>query len=118
MAVFNFKVGDIIKVEVIKIHDFGAIVKFPNDNRKGLIHISQISEEFVKDINDHLKVGDNIEARIKKISGNGKIDLTLKKKKKSLFPEGSEKEFKNRCFEEKMNEFLNKKEETNYNITE
>ncbi|MFH2137621.1 MAG: S1 RNA-binding domain-containing protein [Candidatus Omnitrophota bacterium] len=103
----NFKIGDLVEAEVTKIHNFGAIVKLPN-NKRGLIHISQISDDFVKNISEHLKIGDKVSARIKKITGDGKIDLTLKKKKKVAVPVAREKEFKICAFEEKLDAFLKK----------
>ncbi len=105
----GFKVNDFVDVQVTKIHSFGAIVTLP-EGRRGLIHISQVSDDFVKDINSYLKVGDKLTARIKKIASDGKIDLTLRKKKKILVPEVREKEFKFSHLEEKMNEFLSRTE--------
>ncbi len=107
---FGFKVGDVVKVQVLKIHNFGAFVKLP-DNKRGLIHISQVSDDFVKDIKDYLKAGDKVEARIKKITADGKIDLTLKKKRKVLVSPARTKEFKISPFHEKIDEFLKKEEE-------
>lgn len=103
----EFKVNDIVDVQVAKIHSFGAIVTLP-DGKRGLIHISQVSDDFVKDINSYLKAGDKLQARIKKIASDGKIDLTLRKKKKVVVPEVREKEFKFSHLEEKMNEFLSR----------
>ena len=70
------KIDDVVDAEVIKVAEFGAFVKF--GNRKGLIHISQVSDSYVKKVEDHLKVGDKVKAKIIKISPDGKIDLTLK----------------------------------------
>lgn len=103
----GFKIGDSVEVEVIKISDFGAFVKLP-DNRRGLIHISQVSDDFVKNINDYLKVGDKVTARIKKIAEDGKIDLTLKQKENSPAQNHNDKGFKASTFEEKMEAFLKK----------
>ena len=105
----GFKLNDLVDVQVVKIHSFGAIVSLP-DGKRGLIHISQVSDDFVKDINSYLKVGDKLSARIKKIASDGKIDLTLRKKKKVLVPETREKDFKFSHLEEKMNEFLSRTE--------
>ncbi|MBI4846743.1 MAG: S1 RNA-binding domain-containing protein [Candidatus Omnitrophica bacterium] len=107
MQVNGFKTGDIVEVQVAKIHAFGAIVILPNDVR-GLIHISQVSDDFVKNVADYLKVGDKLSARIKKISADGKIDLTLKKKEKPVPATVKEKEFKFSIFQEKIEEFLKK----------
>jgi len=72
----ELKIDDVVDAEVVKIAEFGAFVKF--GNRKGLIHISQVSDSYVKKVDDHLKVGDKVRAKVIKISPDGKIDLTLK----------------------------------------
>ncbi|MBU1087490.1 MAG: S1 RNA-binding domain-containing protein [Candidatus Omnitrophica bacterium] len=111
----EFKIGDTLEVEVIKIHNFGAVVKL-SQNARGLIHISQVSDSFVKNINDFLKIGDKVNARIKKISADGKIDLTLKKNIKPAVqtpkPKEKDKETSFGFFGlgEKMDEFLNRAE--------
>jgi len=71
------KVGDMVEAEITKITDFGAFVKF-GSGKKGLIHISQVSDSYVKKVEDHLKMGDKVKAKVMKISPDGKIDLTLK----------------------------------------
>jgi S1 RNA binding domain protein len=112
----SFKAGDIVEVEVTKIHDFGAVVRLGSDVR-GLIHISQVSDDFVKNINDYLKVGDRVTARIKKISADGKIDLTLRKKKIAASAAG-EKEFRFSSLQEKMDAFLKKSGAVSKNSSE
>ncbi|KPK40011.1 MAG: hypothetical protein AMJ78_07620 [Omnitrophica WOR_2 bacterium SM23_29] len=101
------KVGDLVEAEVMRITDFGAFVKFSNGKR-GLIHISQISDSYVKNVSDHLRVGDKVRARIKTISPDGKIDLTLKEQREPQAPEG--KTFKTSTFEEKLKQFLKESE--------
>ncbi len=82
------KIDDVVDAEVIKIAEFGAFVKF--GSRKGLIHISQVADSYVKKVEDHLKVGDKVKAKIIKVSPDGKIDLTLKsgKEQASRQPRG------------------------------
>ncbi|PIR65555.1 MAG: RNA-binding protein S1 [Candidatus Omnitrophica bacterium CG10_big_fil_rev_8_21_14_0_10_43_8] len=99
-------IGETVEVEVIKITDFGAFVKF-SDNRRGLIHISQIAEDYVKNVTDHLNIGDKVSARVVQISGDGKIDLTLKAAKEETVSAGPKnKEFRTNVFEEKFNAYL------------
>lgn len=122
------KVGDTVEAEVVRITDFGAFVQFSN-GKKGLIHISQISDSYVKNVSDHLKVGDKVKARIKAISPDGKIDLTLKDQRESTprpkeqprrFENGrhgnfsshpKDKIFKTSSFEERLKNFLKESEE-------
>ncbi len=77
------KRGDIVEVTVKRIAPFGAFVKLP-DGRKGLVHISQIDDSYVTKIQQHLKVGDNIKAKVVAISEDGKIDLSIKLAKRQL----------------------------------
>lgn len=52
----TLQIGDTYDVEVVKILPFGAVVKM-SDNSTELVHISNISDKFVKDINDYLEIG-------------------------------------------------------------
>lgn len=52
----TLQIGDTYDVEVVKILPFGAVVKM-SDNSTELVHISNISDKFVKDINDYLELG-------------------------------------------------------------
>jgi S1 RNA binding domain protein len=73
----QLKIGDIVEAQVSRITDFGAFVKIGNQGL-GLIHISQIADNYVKNINDHLKIGDKVKARVIKLGPAKKIDLSLK----------------------------------------
>lgn len=55
----NIKVGDIIEVVVSGISEYGIFVNTLN-NESGLIHISEISKYFVKNVLDYVKLGENI----------------------------------------------------------
>lgn len=52
----TLQIGDTYDVEVVKILPFGAVVKM-SDNSTELVHISNISDKFVKDINGYLEIG-------------------------------------------------------------
>lgn len=73
----SLKVGEIYKGRVINVKPYGAFVSF-DENKKGLIHISHISDSFVKDINEFVCQGDKLNVKILSIDKNGKIALTLK----------------------------------------
>ncbi len=78
----ELKANEVVEAEVTRITEYGAFVKLIN-GKKGLIHISQVADSYVKNVSDHLKVGDKVKARIMTISPDGKIDLTLKTQKES-----------------------------------
>jgi S1 RNA binding domain protein len=100
----EFKIGDIVDAEVTRITDFGAFVKI-NGRRLGLIHISQISDTFVKNITQHLKIGDKVRAKVIKLGPGKKIDLSLKKPSVVRSPK-KDSGFKTSDFEEKLQDFL------------
>jgi polyribonucleotide nucleotidyltransferase len=72
----EFQTGEIIEGKVVKILEFGAIVDLGN-GKDGMIHISELKNGFVKKVEDVLKTGDLVKAKIIKIE-NGKISLSLK----------------------------------------
>ncbi len=79
----DIKKGDIVEATVRRIAPFGAFVRLA-DGRKGLVHISQIDDSYVTKIQQHLKIGDSIKARVVAIGEDGKIDLSIKKAKKPV----------------------------------
>ena len=73
-----FKVGDLVTGKVSKITNYGAFIELQNDI-DGLVHISQISEDHVEKIKNHLKVGDEVKARVVKIDRDERrIGLSIK----------------------------------------
>ena len=74
----NFEIGSIIEGKVVRIKPFGAIVSL-GGNRQGLVHISQIANSFVQDINEHVKVGDIVKVKILSIDeASNKIALSIR----------------------------------------
>ncbi len=72
----EYKVGEIVEGNVVKILEFGAIVDLGGGN-DGMIHVSELREGFVKKVEDVVKVGDFVRAKIIK-ADNGKIGLSIK----------------------------------------
>jgi small subunit ribosomal protein S1 len=73
----KYKIGDIVKVKITKIVNFGAFVKVDDTPVDGLIHISEISSAPNVDIKKILQEGEVKEAKITNID-DGKISLSLK----------------------------------------
>lgn len=59
----DFKVGDIITATVSGIQPYGAFVTI-DENTVGLIHISEISEGFVRDVHQFVKEGDHVRVKV------------------------------------------------------
>ena len=70
------EVGSVVKGNVTGVMKFGAFVALPDD-KSGMVHISEISHEYVNDINDAIKVGDEVTVKVISID-NGKISLSIK----------------------------------------
>ena len=72
------EVGGIYYGEVVRIMNFGAFVDLGFGEKEGLLHISQISKERIKNIEDVLHVGDKITVKVTEIDDQGRINLTMK----------------------------------------
>ena len=71
------EVGLVTLGTVEKIVDFGAFVSFDN-GREGLVHISEIAQERVKNIADYLVEGEEVEIKVIGIDDRGKVKLSMK----------------------------------------
>ncbi|RBW67651.1 S1 domain-containing RNA-binding protein [Bacillus taeanensis] len=87
----SIEVGSKLKGKVTGITNFGAFVELP-EGKTGLVHISEVADNYVKDINDHLTVGDEVEVKVIQLENDGKIGLSIKKAKdRPERPERSER---------------------------
>lgn len=74
----HFKIGDVVTGKVSKLTNYGAFIEL-KDQIDGLVHISQISEERVEKVKDHLKPGQEVSARVIKIDREERrIGLSIK----------------------------------------
>jgi general stress protein 13 len=74
----EFKIGDIIEGTVSGIETYGIFVKLDNDYN-GLVHISEIDNSYIKNINDYVKINEKIYAEIIGIDKNNKhLNLSIK----------------------------------------
>jgi S1 RNA binding domain protein len=76
----SIEVGSKLQGKVTGITNFGAFVELPGGST-GLVHISEVADNYVKDINEHLKVGDEVEVKVINVEKDGKIGLSIKKAK-------------------------------------
>lgn len=72
----DFNIGEIVEGPVVRILEFGAIVDI-GGGRDGMVHVSELKSGFVKKVEDVVKLGDKVRAKIVKIDG-GKIGLSMK----------------------------------------
>ncbi len=72
------EIGSIQEGKVTGIMNFGAFVSLPG-GKSGLVHISEIANTFVKDVHEHLQVGQIVKVKILDINDQGKINLSIKR---------------------------------------
>jgi S1 RNA binding domain protein len=103
------EVGNKFEGKVTGITKFGAFVELPG-GLTGLVHISEIADTYVKDIHDHLKVGDIVTVKVLNVR-DGKIGLSIKKAmERAERPPRNQRE-RGDGFEEKLNKFLKESED-------
>ncbi len=69
------EVGDEFEGEVTRVENYGAFVEYL-PGRDGLLHVSNMSTDYVRDANEKVKLGDHLKIRIKEIGLDGKVALT------------------------------------------
>ena len=72
------EIGAILEGKITGLTAFGAFVSLP-DGKSGMVHISEVSTSFVKDIKEFLKVGQTVKVKVVGISEEGKISLSIRK---------------------------------------
>ena len=72
------QVGDIVEGKVTGIKPFGAFVSLP-EGKTGLVHISEVSYEFVQDLSAVLTDGQAVQVKVLSIAPDGKIALSIKR---------------------------------------
>ncbi|NMB70206.1 polyribonucleotide nucleotidyltransferase, partial [candidate division WWE3 bacterium] len=69
------EIGEVYEGTVVDILDFGALVEIL-PGKVGLMHVSEISSEYVKSVEDFFKVGDKVTVKVIATSDDGKISLS------------------------------------------
>ncbi|MHC0039040.1 S1 domain-containing post-transcriptional regulator GSP13 [Pseudoneobacillus sp. C159] len=74
----RIEVGSIVTGKVTGLQPYGAFIALDETNQ-GLVHISEITHGFVKDIHNHLKVGEEVKVKVLSIDEEtGKIGLSIR----------------------------------------
>lgn len=92
----SIELNTIQKCKVTGISKFGAFVEL-EDKSIGMIHISEVSKDYLDDINKALKIGDTINAKVVSISDDGKVSLSIRQ----LEPDEKRPEIKEAKIEQK-----------------
>lgn len=105
--------GSILEGTVINITNFGAFVEV--EGKTGLVHISEISDTYVKDIREYLKEKDSVRVKVISIDDNGKISLSIKQASVSQKPIDIDWSIDNSSkhvdFEERLSKFIKDSDE-------
>ena len=75
----SVQIGDVVDCVVEQIMPYGVFVRVLVTKQRGMIHISELSANFVKKVEDVLSIGQEIKASVIKIDEKGRIDLSIKK---------------------------------------
>lgn len=102
----SVSVGSLVDCVVEQIMPYGAFVRLTASGRRGMIHISELSFNFVKKVEDVLSLQQNIKARVIKIDDKGRIDLSLKKAEERPIIQAPISRDEKDSFERKMASFL------------
>ncbi|NLW48395.1 MAG: S1 RNA-binding domain-containing protein [Firmicutes bacterium] len=100
------EVGQIVEGKVTGITNFGAFIELPN-GLTGLVHISEVADEYVKDVNQFLKQNDLVKVKVLNLD-KGKIGLSIKQalKKVERVPKQNHQNF-----EDKLAKFMKDSDE-------
>lgn len=71
------EVGSIVEGKVTGITNFGAFILMAN-GETGMVHISEISNSYVKEIGDYLKEDEEVKVKVLSVANDGKISLSIK----------------------------------------
>lgn len=92
-----------------RITPYGAFLQL-EDGRIGLVHISEIDRNYVKDVREHLRENDVIQAKVLSIKEDGKIDLSIKALQDPQ-PRLTRRRGKDPGFEQMLKRFMRQSEE-------
>ncbi|MDQ3990872.1 MAG: S1 RNA-binding domain-containing protein [Actinomycetota bacterium] len=107
-AIAEIEVGAVIEGTVQRITPYGAFLQL-EDGRIGLVHISEIDRNYVRDVREHLRESDKVQAKVVSIKEDGKIDLSIKALQDP--PPRMLRKGKDPEFEQKLKRFLRQSEE-------
>ncbi len=79
------EVGSLMEGRVTGITKFGAFVALP-EGKSGLVHISEIANSFVSDVNEFVQLGQTVKVRVMSISEEGKINLSITRAQENPAP--------------------------------
>lgn len=86
----SLEVGNKVEGKITGLAKFGAFIDLGN-NKTGLVHISEVSDKFVEDINEELSVGQVVTVEVLSIGNDGKIALSMRDRAKEAEEKAQER---------------------------
>jgi S1 RNA binding domain protein len=120
----EYSAGELLKGSVTGITSFGAFVKLP-DGKEGLVHISEIASAYVTNIENFIKLGEEVTVKVLGKNNKGKYDLSIKQAGTTAAPvfrhaprseDGKRKSFEPGSFDELMHNFLKTSDEVQLDV--
>ena len=109
VPIADIEVGAVVEGTVQRITPYGAFLQLEG-GKVGLVHISEIDRNYVKSVEDHLRVSDKVQAKVVAIKEDGKIDLSIKALQDPA-PRLDRRSGSNPEFEQKLKRFMRQSEE-------
>ncbi len=104
----SVKVSSIVEGKVTSIKKFGAFVTL-DGGEEGFVHISKVSKDYVKNIDDYLKVGQTVKAKVVGTSKDGKLELSIR----AVDTDQKDDSPKDQDFEKKLAKFMKESAQNN-----
>src|SRR6266540_3464103 len=109
VPIAELAVGAVVDGLVQRITPYGAFVQL-EDGKIGLVHISEIDRNYVRNVEDHLHLNDRVQAKVVAIKEDGKIDLSIKALQDPA-PRVERSRGRDPEFEQKLKRFMRQSEE-------
>lgn len=103
------EVGAVVEATVEKVMDYGAFVRL-DTGETGMVHISEIDKNYVKDIRDHVRENDKVTVKVIGQKEDGKIDLSIKQAEPG-YEDRPRRSGKDPEFERKLKKFMSQSQE-------
>ncbi|HNY69097.1 MAG TPA: S1 RNA-binding domain-containing protein [Bacillota bacterium] len=109
------EVGSVLEGRVTGITRFGAFIDI-GEGRTGLVHISEIADAFVHDVNDYLKQNDVVRVKVIAVE-SGKVGLSIKQADPNYLAQRARRDRAyQQSFEDKLTKFLKDSEERHQDL--
>jgi len=109
VKIADIEVGAVVEATVQRITPYGAFLQL-EDGKVGLVHISEIDRNYVRNVEDHLHLNERVQAKAVAIKEDGKSDLSIKALQDPA-PRVERSRGRDPEFEQKLKRFMRQSEE-------